>query len=79
MRKGLQRGEVRCIVLAADASPRAVAKVVALAQARKVPVIPGPSADAMGAKLGKPPVMVAGVKNRELAEGMLGLAVDEVR
>lgn len=77
MRKGLQRDDFWCVVLAEDASPRAVEKIVALARAREVPVIPGPSADEIGAKLGKPPVMVAGVSSRDLSDGMLRLGAEE--
>ena len=76
MRKGLQRDDFWCVVLAEDASPRAVEKIVALARAREVPVIPGPSADEIGAKLGKPPVMVAGVSSRDLSDGMLRLGAE---
>jgi ribosomal protein L7Ae-like RNA K-turn-binding protein len=74
VRSGLQRDEFWCVVLAGDASERAVGKVVALARAKTVPIVPGPSADRMGMKLGRPPVMVAGVTDRSLAEGILKLA-----
>jgi ribosomal protein L7Ae-like RNA K-turn-binding protein len=73
VRSGLQRDEFWCVVLASDASPRAVEKVVALARGKEIPIVAGPSADAIGAKLGKPPVMVVGVKDRSLAEGILAL------
>jgi ribosomal protein L7Ae-like RNA K-turn-binding protein len=69
----LQRDEFWCVVLASDASPRAIEKVVALAKGKDVPLVPGPSADYMGVKLGRPPVMVVGVRDRSLAEGILEL------
>lgn len=72
--RGLQSGEVRCVVFASDASPRAVDKVIRLAQARGVPLVPGPRADAIGRQLGRPPVMVAGVRDRALADGLGRLA-----
>jgi ribosomal protein L7Ae-like RNA K-turn-binding protein len=62
------------VVVAADASPRAVEKVVRLAAAKGVPLLPGPSAAAIGAQLGKPPVMAVGVRDRALAGGMVQLA-----
>ena len=62
------------MVLAEDASPRAVEKMVRLATAKRVPVLPGPSAAAIGAQLGKPPVMAVGVRDRALASGMVQLA-----
>jgi hypothetical protein len=47
--------------------------VVALARAKETPVIPGPAAEQMGLKLGRPPVMVVGVTDRSLAQGILRL------
>lgn len=74
VRKELQAGKCWCVVLADDASPRAVEKVVRLAAAKGVPMLPGPSAAAIGAQLGKPPVMAVGVRDRALASGMVQLA-----
>ncbi len=54
--------------------PRAVEKVVRLASAKGVPLLPGPRAAAIGAQLGKPPVMAVGVRDRALAGGMVQLA-----
>ncbi|MGE0353828.1 MAG: L7Ae/L30e/S12e/Gadd45 family ribosomal protein [Gemmatimonadales bacterium] len=71
VREALQRSEVRCVVMAADASPRATEKVLRLAQARSVPVITGPDAATLGARLGKPPVMAVGVCNAALAAGIV--------
>lgn len=67
----LQRRQARVVVLAADASARAVAKVVALARATGVPVVAGPSAVTLGARIGRPPVMVVGVRDHDLARGIL--------
>ncbi len=74
VRKELQAGKCWCVVVAEDASPRAIDKVVRLATAKRVPVLPGPSAAAIGAQLGKPPVMAVGVRDRALAGGMVQLA-----
>lgn len=74
VRGGLKRDEFWCVVLASDASPRAVEKVVALARAREIPVIRGASAESIGARLGKPPVMAVGVRDRSLASGIIELA-----
>ena len=74
VRKELQAGKCWCVVVAEDASPRAVEKVVRLAAAKSVPIIPGPRAAAIGAQLGKPPVMAVGVRDRALASGMVQLA-----
>jgi ribosomal protein L7Ae-like RNA K-turn-binding protein len=74
VRRELQAGKCWCVVVAEDASPRALAKVVGLAAAKGVPLLPGPSAAAIGAQLGKPPVMAVGVRDRALAGGMVQLA-----
>ena len=74
VRKELQAGKCWCVVVAEDASPRAMEKVVRLAAAKGVPLLPGPSAAAIGAQLGKPPVMAVGVRDRALAGGMVQLA-----
>ena len=74
VRKELQMGKIWCVVLAEDASPRAVDKVVRLASAKGVPIIPGPRAVVIGAQLGRPPVMAVGVRDRALADGMVPLA-----
>jgi ribosomal protein L7Ae-like RNA K-turn-binding protein len=74
VRKELQAGKCWCVVVAEDASQRAVDKVVRLATAKGVPLLPGPSAAAIGAQLGKPPVMAVGVRDRALAGGMVQLA-----
>jgi len=74
VRRELQAGKCWCVVVAEDASPRTVEKVVRLAGAKGVPLLPGPSAAAIGAQLGKPPVMAVGVRDRALASGMGQLA-----
>jgi ribosomal protein L7Ae-like RNA K-turn-binding protein len=74
VRKALQAGKCWCVVVAEDASPRAMEKVVRLASAKGVRLVEGPRAEAIGARLGKPPVMAVGVRDRALAGGMVQLA-----
>ena len=74
VRKELQAGKCWCVVVAEDASPRALEKVVRLARAKGVQLMPGPRAAAIGAQLGKPPVMAVGVRDRALASGIGQLA-----
>jgi ribosomal protein L7Ae-like RNA K-turn-binding protein len=71
VRAGLQRGKISCVVLAADASQRTIEKVARLAEAKQVPVLRGPGADALGAGLGKPPVQAVGVSDPALAQGLM--------
>ena len=71
VRAGLQRDAIRCVVMASDASPRARDKVSRLAQARGIPMVGAGKAAALGARLGRPPVMVAGVRDPKLVAGIL--------
>lgn len=71
VRRSLQAGEIHCLVVARDASQRAREKVLRLAGALGVPQIEGPEAATLGARLGKPPVMVAGVRDAALADGIV--------
>jgi len=71
VRAGLQRGKLRCVVLAQDAGPRTIEKVVRLAEAKKIPVLRGPIATELGAGLGKPPVQAVGVADQALAKGLM--------
>lgn len=71
VRRGLRRGELGVVVLAADRSRRVEEKVEKLARYRDVPVIVGPAAVELGRILGKGPVGSAGVKRGELARAIL--------
>ena len=70
MRTALQQGQVWCVVVAADATARSREKVVRLAIGRGIPLVVGPPAAELGARLGRPVVMVAGVLDRALARGL---------
>lgn len=72
-RAALQRGECAAVVLAADATARVSDKVIRLARATGVPVLAGPEADRLGSGLGRPPLMVAGVRDQGLAAGIIRL------
>ena len=74
VRAALQAGKCACVVVASDATPRADEKVVRLARAKGVPLVDGPSATVLGERLGRPPVMVVGIRDRALAAGVQGAA-----
>ena len=74
VRRALQAGDCRCVVVAADASQRALEKAARLATAKKIPQIVGPTAQELGARLGKPPIMVVGVRDPDLANGLIKAA-----
>ena len=71
VRAGLQRRQLVCVVLAADAGPRTIEKVARLAQARDVPVLRGPPAEELGTAFGGPPVQAVGVSDAALARGLM--------
>ncbi|MFN2571228.1 MAG: ribosomal L7Ae/L30e/S12e/Gadd45 family protein [Gemmatimonadales bacterium] len=71
VRAGLQRGKLVCVVLAGDAGQRTRDKVERLAQARAIPVLRGPAAEALGAALGRPPVQAVGVADPALTQGLM--------
>jgi len=71
VRAGLQADEFRCVVVAADATGRVEDKVIRLALGKRVPLVAGPTADRLGAAVGKPPVMVVGVMERALADAVV--------
>ena len=74
VRSALQAGKCACVVVANDATPRTNEKVVRLAQAKGVPLVEGPGAALLGERLGRPPVMVVGIRDRALAAGVQGAA-----
>jgi ribosomal protein L7Ae-like RNA K-turn-binding protein len=70
-RAGLQRGAVRVVVIAEDWSERTGEKVARLARAAGVPVVIGPGAEALGARVGRGAVQAVGVVDPGFAEGIL--------
>jgi len=70
-RAGLQRGDVRLVVLANDRSQRTEEKVERLARGTAVPVLIGPEAEALGARLGRGAVQAVGIVDPGFAEGIL--------
>ena len=78
VRARLQQDRLAAVVIAADASPRTREKVERLAVARGVPVLVGPAAMRLGAKLGRPPVQTVGVSDHALARGLIRLS-EELR
>lgn len=69
-RAALQRGDAHLVVIASDASERAIERVMRLAKGRGVPVVTGPASTTIGERLGRPPVMAVAVTDRHLAQGM---------
>ncbi|HJU88425.1 MAG TPA: ribosomal L7Ae/L30e/S12e/Gadd45 family protein [Gemmatimonadaceae bacterium] len=74
VREAVRRGKVVLALLAPDASEHGRKKVVPLLMAKRIPIVEGPSATALGAAVGRETTTVVGVVDRELAKGILGLA-----
>lgn len=79
VRAALQRGEVALVVAARDRSPRTEDKVLRLARGKRVPVLMGPTAEQLGARIGREAVQVVGVRDARLAAGMLAGGGQDVR
>jgi ribosomal protein L7Ae-like RNA K-turn-binding protein len=74
VRARLQQGRLALVVLAADAGPRTREKVERLAVARGIPVLRGPDALQLGARLGRAAVQAVGTEDRALARGLMRLS-----
>jgi ribosomal protein L7Ae-like RNA K-turn-binding protein len=77
VRRAVRAGQCHLLIVASDASPRATEKVVRLAEARRVRMVAGPAAAEIGARLGRPPVMVVGVREAALARGLIDAAAEQ--
>ncbi len=73
VREAARRGTLAVAVVAPDASRHSRDKVVPLLSARRVRIIEGPSAEALGRAVGKESTAVVGVTDRALAKGVLAL------
>lgn len=70
-RIGLHRGEVRLVLLAADASPRDRERVTRVAAEEGVPARIVGDRDTLGAAIGRDAVAVLGVRDAGMAQGLL--------
>jgi ribosomal protein L7Ae-like RNA K-turn-binding protein len=70
VRDAVRRGKVRVAIVAPDASRHSRDKVVPLLQARRVPIIEGPTAAALGGAVGRETAAAVGVTDRQLAIGV---------
>jgi ribosomal protein L7Ae-like RNA K-turn-binding protein len=79
VRDAAKRGRLAAAVVAPDASRHSRDKVMPLLAARKVPVVEGPNAAALGAAFGRDTAAVVGIVDPDLARGVTALAgVSEV-
>jgi ribosomal protein L7Ae-like RNA K-turn-binding protein len=80
VREAVKRNKVALAVVATDASPNSLDKIVPLLNARRVRFIKVPSASRLGAAVGRDQTAVVGIVDRQLAAGLRDLATaDPVR
>lgn len=70
VRDAVRRNKVRVAVVAPDASRHSRDKVLPLLGARRVPVVEGPTAQALGSAVGRDVAAVVGVTDSSLAAGI---------
>lgn len=74
VREAAKRGRLALAVIAPDASGNTLHKVVPLLEAKRVQVIAGPSAAALGAVVGRDTTAAVGILDRDLANGIRRIA-----
>ena len=70
VRDAARRGKLSLAVIAPDASPNSLHKVVPLLQARRIRYVEGPPAAVLGAAVGRESTAAVGVVDPELARGI---------
>jgi ribosomal protein L7Ae-like RNA K-turn-binding protein len=74
VRDAAKRGRLAVAIVAPDASRHSRDKLLPLLAARKVPVMEGPNAAALGAACGREATAVVGIVDHDLARGVRALA-----
>jgi ribosomal protein L7Ae-like RNA K-turn-binding protein len=77
VREAAKRNKVLFAVVATDASPNSLDKIVPLLNARRVRFIEVPSATELGAAVGRDQTAVVGIVDRQLAAGVHGAVTRE--
>lgn len=73
VRDAAKRGLLRLAIVAPDASRHSLDKVVPLLTAKRVRVVEGPSASALGAAVGRESTAAVGITDAALARGVRAL------
>lgn len=79
VRDAVLRGRLRLVVVAPDASRHSLQKVVPLLMARRVRVVEGPSASALGSAVGRDSAVAVGITDAALAAGVRRLVDGDSR
>jgi ribosomal protein L7Ae-like RNA K-turn-binding protein len=70
VRLAARKGRLALAVVAPDASPNSLKKVLPLLEATRVPVVQGPDAAALGSVAGRESTAAIGITDRSLARGV---------
>ena len=70
VREAAKRGKVHVAIVAPDVSRHSKEKILPLLSARRIMIVEGPSAAALGAAVGRETTAVVGVVDRDLARGI---------
>lgn len=73
VREAAHKGTLVLAVVAPDAAANSRDKLLPLLKARRVAVVEGPGAQALGEAMGKPQTAAVGVTDRQLAKGIRAL------
>ena len=73
VRDAAQRGKLKLVVVAPDASHNSLDKVLPMLRAKRIRVIEGPSASDLGAAFGRESTAAVGVVDAQLARGIRAL------
>ncbi len=70
VREAARRDKLALAVIATDASPHSVSKVVPLLEARRISLVHVPSASELGEAVGREQTAAVGIVDRQLARGI---------
>ena len=74
VREAARRGKLELAVVAPDASRNSLDKVIPMLRAKKIGIIQGPGAAALGAAVGREAAAAVGIVDRDLARGIRDVA-----
>jgi ribosomal protein L7Ae-like RNA K-turn-binding protein len=73
VREAAQKGKLKLAIVARDASKNSLDKIVPMLEAKRVRIVDGISAAALGAAVGKDATAVVGIVDAQLAKGIRGI------
>ncbi|HEV8410653.1 MAG TPA: ribosomal L7Ae/L30e/S12e/Gadd45 family protein [Gemmatimonadaceae bacterium] len=73
VREAAQKGKLKLAIVARDASKNSLDKIVPLLDAKRVRIIDGIGAAALGAAVGRDATAVVGIVDAQLAKGIRGV------